>query len=112
MERHIKDEKWKDFIKDFENNPEKLCKDQIENDWEFDEETQLKIIEECFYDKNYEYSIKFIKNPKEKAAVIAFIDERIRAEKEAERKNGTVKERVVKTVRIYGRNEKMGSEEV
>ena len=62
MERHIKDEKWKDFIKDFENNPEKWYKDQIENDWEFDEETQLRIINEYLYICD-ECSIIFIKNP-------------------------------------------------
>ena len=80
MIRYIKDEKWKNFIKDFKRNPEKWYKDQIENDWEFDEETQLKIIEECFYDKNYEYSIKFIKNPKEQVCLKAIKQDRLALE--------------------------------
>ena len=64
MERRIKDEKWKDFIKDFKNNSDKWYKDQIENDWEFDKETQLRIINECLYINDQECVIKFIKNPK------------------------------------------------
>ena len=65
MERHIKNEKWKDFIIDFKNNPEKWSKSQIEDDWEFDEETQLKIIENIFYTK-IGLAIKYIKNPTKK----------------------------------------------
>ena len=37
--------------------------DQIENDWEFDEETQLRIVEECYITKNNYLPIKFIRNP-------------------------------------------------
>ena len=64
MIRHIKDEKWKDFIKDFMENPHKWYKSQIDEDWEFDEEIQMKIIEDnLFNDKYNELSIKYIKNP-------------------------------------------------
>ena len=63
MKRHIKYQKWKEFIEDFKKNPYKWYKSQIDDDWEFDEETQLKIVEECIYTKNYEHPIKFIKNP-------------------------------------------------
>ena len=64
MIRHIKDEKWKDFIEDFMENPHKWYKSQIDEDWEFDEETQMKIIEDnLFNDKYNELSIKYIKNP-------------------------------------------------
>ena len=63
MKRHIKQEKLNEFLQDFYNNSGKWYKDQIENDWEFDEETQLKIVQFSDYNKNEDPLIKFIKNP-------------------------------------------------
>jgi len=72
MERHIKYQKWKSFVKDFKRNPEKWYKSQIEDDWEFDEETQLKIIDNIVYAGIYfDLPFKYIKNPTKVACLEA-----------------------------------------
>lgn len=68
MIKHIDVKKWEEFIQDFKNNPKKWYKDQIKNDWEFNEETQLEIIEECI---NEFLVIKYIKNPTEEMCLEA-----------------------------------------
>lgn len=70
MERNIKNEKWKEFIEDFEKNPQKWYKSQLDDNWEFDEETQLKIVKDSLYNSKYDqFSIKFIKNPTEQVCL-------------------------------------------
>lgn len=54
--------KLENFLIDFNNNPEKWYKDQVENNWEFDEDTQLKIIKNISYTK-IGHTIEYIKNP-------------------------------------------------
>ena len=71
MIKHIKQEKIKEFLESFYNNPKEWYNKQIEEDFEFDEETQLRIIEEKFYLKNDEYSIQYIKNPTKRVCLEA-----------------------------------------
>lgn len=72
MERHIKNKKWKDFIEDFKKDPKKWYKSQLDDNWEFDEETQLKIVKNYTYDNNYDqFYFKFIKNPTKRVCIEA-----------------------------------------
>lgn len=64
--RHIKDEKFNEFYNDFKVHKGKWRKDQIDNDYQFDEETQLKIVKA---EGNYasDISIAYIRNPTKKS---------------------------------------------
>ena len=61
--RAVKKEKLNEFIENFYNNSKQWYNKQMNEDFEFDERTQLAIIEKYSYSNDGNLILQYIKNP-------------------------------------------------